>query len=301
MPRRITIKRTIYFYKIKFLDNHGNPVDPLPLFTFIDRLPFAYPGRYYKRVDQSLLSMHVDNLTDPISFQLGLTRMDALPMIDDRGTLNPLLLPTNTSGLYEPFHATLFSNNILGAEYNYFGPRIGNLVLYLKDKLNHSVRDVVLINLVRPDLYTLLNNLSEIKVFTLEIPRQNVGITGELHSNLQSGFENMAACSDADNIQVRICNTSNRDPDIQLPFKDRLAEFVMHRRNEIKNLRLKAREFESEVFKDYNLLDYFMYSKKEVIKEEAAGRHVQSQDMYRAIQDAYNEFIDEINRILDVT
>lgn len=61
-----------------------------------------------------------------------------MPLVEEAGGLNGLNLTTN-QGLYEPIHLQVFANNIIGVEFNFYGPRPSRLGSYLRQAIGDQL------------------------------------------------------------------------------------------------------------------------------------------------------------------
>lgn len=53
--------------------------------------------------------------------------------MEQAGALSDLRIPTH-AGLAETIHIVVFPDNIVGADFNFFGPRLSRFSRYLKEK-----------------------------------------------------------------------------------------------------------------------------------------------------------------------
>lgn len=290
-----TAEKKIYFYKI-FMKKGNNSVNCDQVFSKIGSLPFTNEGRYFELKNENCHSTYVDSIASTLRANIGVIRRKDLPMKEQNGVTSLLDLPIDV-GLYEPTHFVIFPNNVLGTEYNYYGPRISCLKDYITHKVPDLVDEVELIPLMKHDFMEQLSKIGEIKLFRLKVHVDNIVLTGLLNKSLQSALENMRTISgDADYIEVVL----NSRYDIQLSFLDKLAYWL--RRSEVKDnvsiLQLRARNEETMKIETFDLLQEYMLSVKQVIKRDKIHRSVDKNSMYNAIEESYEELRPEILSII---
>ena len=140
------ISRNIYFFKVeikKFLNNTflsvKNPQDVCrKIYDDINALPyninFEAPTKYLKTYDDNVLYLEIDTKdimnSKIINGQFGISRRNALPLIEDKGNFTELIIPP-TAGVAEITHFVHFvEDNLMGIEFNFYGPRFSRLSFY---------------------------------------------------------------------------------------------------------------------------------------------------------------------------
>ena len=133
-----TIPRDIHFYRVDIgNDPSGKPLlfDPIPVFEYINKLAWndaKKENRYFDR-DGKVLGCWIHSTKIPCKITLGSIRRADLPQIETQGELSPLEIP-DKSGLVEQTHIVFLGDNIVGCDYNFYGPRIARLPFYLSGK-----------------------------------------------------------------------------------------------------------------------------------------------------------------------
>ena len=136
-----TVQRKIYFYRwqqIRQLDE-AQVFDPATAANLIADLPFAGRERYLELEDGNDVCVWPSQLpTGRVVMQVGVVRRYGLPQLEEDGTVSALAL-TERQGLLESTHAVFFPNGIVGAEFNFFGPRLSRLSGYMQEKLGLQI------------------------------------------------------------------------------------------------------------------------------------------------------------------
>lgn len=294
-----TIDRKIYFYKMEIKKN-GHVVQPEPIFSTINQMSFNETGRYLKLNNGNMWSMYVDSIKSPLKARIGTIRKKGLPMMERHGQTSPLTIPSD-AGLYEPMHFMIFPNNVVGFEYNFYGPRPGSIKYYLPKKVSNLVDEVELIPLMRKDVHKLLSRIGEVRVFRLKIHRDMGELLRELDDNLPDAIEAAKRASDAEYIEIVFRSKKYSRHGINIPFLNRLASWLSRSdvRAAVDTLKIRARDEITESIEEFDLLQEYLLSVKQVVKQDEIHRSVNTNAMYAAIQEAYTELRSEIIRIID--
>ena len=168
MPNAPTIERRIHFYRSSVGSNpDGSPIpfDPLPALAAINQLSFAdvLRGRYLVDQDGDALCAWPGTARNETTLKFCQVRRTDLPQVEQAGHVSDLPIGV-TAGLLETVHVVFFPNNIVGAEFNFYGPRLSRLENYLHFKSNGAVPFATFYPLVRGDAAQQLNQLQEIRV-----------------------------------------------------------------------------------------------------------------------------------------
>jgi len=294
-----TIDRKIYFYRIE-LKKNGQTVSLEPIFSTINQMPFDKNGRYLQLSDGNMWSICIDSINSPLKVRIGTIRKKGLPMMERHGQTSPLTIPPD-AGLYEPMHFIVFPNNVVGFEYNFYGPRPGSLKYYLPKKLPNLVDEVELVPLTRRDVHDLLSRIGEVRVFRLKIHRDMGELLKELDDNLPDAIEAAKHASDAEYIEIVFRSKKYSRHGINIPFLNRLASWLSRSevRAAVDTLKIRARDEITQSVEEFDLLQEYLLSVKQVLKQDDIHRSVNTNAMYSAIQEAYNELSPEINRIIN--
>jgi hypothetical protein len=135
------VERKIHFYRVDAgNDEAGRPIpyDPTDALLALRGLNYQQLGDgspYLDTTDGNALSCWVDRIDPPQRARYVRIRRNGLPSLLQSGTLGPLGIPAD-SGLAEEIHVTFFPDNIVGSDFNFYGPRASTLAYYLREKAN---------------------------------------------------------------------------------------------------------------------------------------------------------------------
>ena len=293
------IERKIYFYKIEFKKD-GQTTRPQPIFSNIDSLPFDENGRYFLLDDGNMRSMYIDSTNFPLKARLGTIRKKGLPLMERKGETEPLTIPSD-AGLYEPMHFVIFPNDVIGFEYNFYGPRIGSLKSYIASKACDLVEEIELVPLIRHDIRELLSRIGEMRVFKLRVHRDMESYLRELDDNLPDALKALKQTTDAEYIEIVLKSKQYSRSSINVSFVNRLVNWLSRPevRVGVEDLKIRARDEITGSIEEFDLLQQYLLSVKQVVKQDDAHRSVNVNAMYAAINEAYSELRPEINRLIN--
>ena len=173
-----TLERKIHFFRVDVgIDAGGAPVplDIKPICDHLSGLAYEEGQRYVDVGEGNVACAWVDRNTSPYRLRLATIRRTSLPMVEDGGTLTALDL-TTAQGLYEPVHICMFLNNIVGIEFNFYGPRPSRLPSYLANAATEVCpANIQLHPLLRQDVTEQLDRINRLRLFDLAVRPSWVG------------------------------------------------------------------------------------------------------------------------------
>ena len=121
-----TVERKIHFFRVDAgLDGSGKPLvfDPTTALKNIERLSFdeTSSSRYSLDEDGNALCVWPEITKERIALRFAQVRRVGLPQLERGGAVTDLNV-ADDEGLLESIHAVFFENNIVGAEFNFYGP-----------------------------------------------------------------------------------------------------------------------------------------------------------------------------------
>ncbi len=295
--RRPTVERKIYFYRVDSgLDDAGRPLlyDPVPALSHVSTLPFTSAGRYWE-LDETVTCCVIDHLESPQRLRLINVRRSGLPQIEDGGSFSPLQLP-RTSGLAETTHVVLFPGNIVGVEFNFYGPRAGRLGAYLGVKAAGHGPPISLQPLLRHDVATQLAQLADVRVLDLKIHASYASVVEQASQDLGNAFAAAARAGEAEIVELvlrprpysrgslarRILSTV-RTLGAREDLRENALRFVVRGRNG-----------QTSSIEEVDVLRDQLISVKQIVRQDGRYRTLESESAYGAIEAAYEELSNEI-------
>ena len=178
------------------------PFDPTDALRHINQLGFSAEGRYLDNGDTTLCCW-VHRTGPPQQFRLGHIRRTGLPLVEDRGRLADLEIPDN-SGLVEVTHIVVFEDNIIGADFNFYGPRVGRLGQYLRAKCLGLCGPVAFEPLLRRDVEAALRRLRSVRLFHLKIRSSYAPSMAKVNEDLAATFEAASRVGGVEEVELTL-------------------------------------------------------------------------------------------------
>ena len=201
---RNDVERRIHFYRADCgADKSGKriPFTPDAALEYIDGLDFASfaasGGRYYDE-EENVYCSWVESTT---RVQFAVIRRDALPTIEEKGIRKALNLSA-TAGLVEAIHVRIFPDNIVGFDFNFYGPRLSRFGRYLNAVASGHCDPVVFEPLLRQDISSDLQDGKELHMFSLRIRRSEVDVVKAIDKSLGNAYAAIMGLTAAEELEV---------------------------------------------------------------------------------------------------
>lgn len=286
-------ERSIHFFRADAgLGTAGQPVplDVEPILKLIDSLAFREDERYVALDDGNVLSCVVDSTYARPRLQLATVRRTDLPTVESAGALSALALGTG-QGLYEATHVIFFSNNVVGVEFNFYGPRPSRVSWYMSKATKGKSPTFTLDPLLRQDVLEQLNRLERLRVLTLAIRPSYATVVEEADQNLAGAFRAAERAGQSQLVKL----TLSPEPYQKGWLANGLLTTI--RRLAIRSdLRENARKFEvrglngqTSSMEEVDVLRDQLIVRKRIVKLDSHSRAVNDEAAYRAIEEAYAE------------
>jgi hypothetical protein len=302
-PRRAArprVTRKIYFFRADVgSDDAGQPLpyDPQPALDHIRQLPFrsGADGNYWDGPEDSVTCCWVDNDQAPRRLRLGDIRRRYLPRVEDAGVLTDLQIP-RTSGIAEEIHVIFFPENIVGSEFNFYGPRMSRLRRYLAAKTADIAVVPYFEALLRRDVLEKLNNLEDVRLFQLKIRRSWIDTVTQADRDLGAAFDAAARAGQAEEVEIVLKSQAySRNPIASrlLRTAGRLLRSDQAT-NEASRFIVRGQNQETGRVDTLDLLSDKLISSQQIVLANARTRTLDSNSTYAAIRRAYDELNEEL-------
>jgi hypothetical protein len=287
-----TLTRGIYFYRaipLRTPTGAPGPFKPAEAFKKLAALKFEDGTRYQKFPDGGSLCCWPDHGSAPQCGRLARIRHDDFPQVEVLGQLSPVPIPRN-AGLAEQTHFVFFPNDIVGVEFNFYGPRPSRLASYFNEKTPDEMA-FVLEPLLRGDIAQQLRSLTDVRLLSIRTHSAGAEVIKELDKDIGSALDALAKVKGAETIDLVLRPRSrNLRLDRGLLGFARKVFSSADARAQVDRLSLRGMSELSGKVEDVDVLSDFMVSKKQVLRQDTHTRAVQSKSTYSAIREAYVEF-----------
>jgi hypothetical protein len=295
---RIQVERKIYFYRADAgSDAAGSRLqfNPTPVLRHLERLPFANDGRYWDTGDRHDTCCWIDSVIPRGRVRFGNVRRSGLPQVERRGEIESLEIPV-AAGLLEKVHVVFFPNQIVGSEFNFYGPRLPRLGRYFAAKASDVCPPVTFEPLLRQDVIEELDRLGDIRLLHLKIHASYASVIAQADQDLGSAFEAAARAGGAEELEIILRPRSHS----RQPLANRLLRTVKRLaryqdlRQETSRFIVKGFDEEAAQIDTVDILKDHLIARKRIILEDERTRALNSESAYAAIEQAYNELRDEL-------
>ena len=296
-----TLQRKIYFYRADIgTDEGGQPLDydPIPALDVIESLPFTNDihGRYEIDADGNALSVRRLQTVPNATLQFGRVRRNGLPQLEQAGNISDLVLATD-AGLLEAIHVVFFPNNIVGAEYNHFGPRVSRLGSFLHDKSGKAVPRATFRALLRRDAAKQLDRLSDLRVLELSVMPSYVDVVRQSHASLADALAaNGRVLENPKVLQVILKPQQESSTGFLANVIGGLKDLVSNGNVQegADRLQVHGKCHDTDRVETIDLLRDQLISTKAIVRMNPRSRALVPAAAFQAIREAYRDLLDEL-------
>lgn len=303
MARRRTrprpqVERKIYFYRVDAGRDYAGrsvPFNPAPVLAHLNQLPFTDGGRYWNSGDGHETCCWIDVESTRGCLRLANVRRSGLPQIERRGTISPLGIPS-AAGLVEQVHVVFFPHNIVGSEFNFYGPRLSRLGRYIEVKANGICPSVTFEPLLRQDVMEQIERLADIRLLNLKIHASYASVISQADQDLGSAFEAAARAGQAEELEIILRPRSHSRETLAQGLLQTVRRLTQRQdlREESSRFIVKGLDEDTERVEIIDILKDQLISRKRIILEDERTRALNSESAYAAIEQAYTELRDEL-------
>lgn len=298
-----TVERKVYFYRAERQSMDGEtwePLDPKEVCRHLAPIECGSDNWYLDVGDGRDLCLWDQSDARGVRLRLGVKRKQGLPFLEERGIASPLDI-SEVQGILEPTHVVLFDDGLVGAEFNFHGPRISNLESYLERRAGMSrLRFQLLLN---DDATEQLSHIKELRLVHLRIHRSRLDVLGELNESLDGAFSATMSQFDIPTAEIILRTEPHKRDWLSRTLLNPLKNLVKNpeSRTALDLLQVRGLDDRSDHVELFDLLKDRLVSTRRVVKQQERYRTVDSDDMYRQIVVARNELGDSLTTAMGVT
>jgi hypothetical protein len=299
------VVKKVYFFRVdvgKTDEGKLAQFDPKPVLKALSKLSFKDGERYVDNGDGNSTCAWVDNATSEPRMRLAIIRKTELPQYEVGGELDDLELPEN-GGLAEPMHMVFFPNNVVGAEFNFYGPRATRLPWYLKRALPEEAKTIGRIEfLTRQDVLGQLAQFETIRTVSLTArPAYATTLETEI-GDLAAALEAAANIGGSETISLSLSVGRSRTGKLQNLLsgikslvKKKKIPIELVSKFDVSGLNAETGRVES-----IDLLQDYLVAEERMLKVDAKMRALDRESVYGGIRAAHARLKSEIASALAV-
>lgn len=284
------IERKVYFYRWRTTGQP--PFDPQEAARLIAELEFTVDGRYQELEDDELLCVWPARRSQYVRLQLGVVRKTGLPHIEQSGAVSPLNIRPN-QGLVEQTHVVFFPNRIVGAEFNFYGPRVARFTEYLRQKFQNDLPRVNFEPLLRRDVQEQIQHFRDIRVLQLRVHREYLDLLSGAEASLPEALRRTEAYLGAATVELVLRPQKfSRGGLAQFQRAVDLVRTLVRNprtREGVEVFKVRAEDDRTGKPEWFDLLKDHLIATRRVARQDDQHRAVNSASMYREIQRAYEQ------------
>ena len=286
------VTRKVHFYRVgPKTPTHA----PLDVRAILEEVQVATAdGDIYVPHGEHQLCGWIDRTAPNQQMRLAVIRRHDLPLIDrGHGLLRALDL-AEEEGIADSIHVVFFPDRIVGAEFNFYGPRMTALATYLADKAPNCP-SIEFRHLIRRDFDETLRRLGTIRLIDLRIRTSYVPTLNEVDASLADAIRSASELGDMHEVEL-ILRPKARDREWHIGERARETLRRLLQREDVtegvKKLRIEGDDDGQTIVVDL-LEDHVLYE-REMMKVDHRTRAVSRHSAYREIHTAYTENYQEL-------
>jgi hypothetical protein len=293
-------QRKIYFCKAQHLTNpQASPaLDSVALIQALNQLPGTadfYLEEGDQAGDQQLCAV-VDKQTAPQRVRFYRVRRSDLPETEAAGQFRALQLGAQ-DGLAESIHMVFFDDDVVGAEYNHWGPRATIFGRFIRERCSQQIR---LRYLIQANVIEQILNLPEIRKLRIKVEPSAAAALGAEGSGLGELLDVGEFFERGRYVDLTLA----ANPEDQA-FTDRVKGVLRWLRQRDAIEQIDAFDVygktEDEELQSLSLFSDRVIVQKEIARESPRSRALDKDSAYAAVESAYRELQAEIRRGSTIT
>jgi len=294
--------RKIYFYRANVGRKesgklqHFNAPD---IFHQVKQRINAQENQIYMRMKGAphLISCHVEESAGPVKICLGKIRREGLPRQEQDGIVTDLPIPLD-AGLIEESHIIFFPNNIVGFEFNFYGPRISSMRRFLRYLFpdNELLKKLTFDHLLRDDPARRLSELEGLRLFRMRIDRSFADRIAQADESLAQAFKCSFEAADSEEVEIVLRSAPRSKSTLSSKLIDTIKQiFKMEGIYEnVRTLKVEGPDNQTGRMKPIDLLEDKLVTSRAVVQLDGRTRAVLSNSVYDAILEAESELHNDL-------
>ena len=297
------VERSLHFYRLYCgVDATGAPLlfDPTQALGVINSL--AGPNRYGGDPAEPLIGwVHPGGPGHRIEFAR--VRRDAMPRIERLGTQRDLILRAD-EGLLDATYVVMFADGLVGAVFNFYGPRVSALPAYLRLLARaHCPDELTMRPLLRHDAADRLDQLQDVKVVELSVRDSFIDAMRDDAPDLVGALAAARDASSARSVQLVLkperYKRNGRLRNDLLPALRRLA-----RRPDIRDgadaFRVSGTNLTDGHLDTIDVLSDKLVSAVQLVRQSARSRALLIPHVFEVVESVYADRADELRAAPDI-
>jgi len=296
------IERKVFFYRMNINEDDistGKNFNLDLLQSVLGPLRFDTKDRYLSCGNSKSICLWDESLDGQIKIKIGDIRHAGLPNIEQKGEISPLEMSDDQS-LCEITHVVFFDNNIVGAEFNFYGARISQLSNYFKKKCP-TLAKIKFFPLLNKDIQNQIDHLKDVSFLQMRMHKDYFHLLEKAEKSLADAFTAISDSVDAPVLDVILRQTPRSKKSLGQKVLNFLKNFVGGSSvqtilESMDTFKVKGVNDITNKIENFDFLKDKFISKRKVIKLEKRNRGVVSSSMFNEICDAYDELKDSLEK-----
>jgi hypothetical protein len=299
-----TIKRKVFFYRVRMRPVGGETptFDPEAVYGAVQALN-AGADRYHRLEDGHAVRVAPTRVGSRVGFSMGMVRNSGLPRLESLldGSVRPLAL-ADDSGLVEETHVILLEGGIIGAEFNFYGPRVGRLVNFLQAKCPTLPRFTAEM-LLNQDAAEEVRRLRDVRLVELRLGRSYVDLLQQAEQSLPDSLDAMLENVGGRRLEIVLKPEKGRGKTLSeraLGWVRGIAGLPRTKEG-AEHFKVRGMDELTDRVETFDLLRDKLVSSRQVVRQDSRHRGVDPDSMFDEIGRAFEENRPLIERAVGVS
>ena len=300
------VERKIYFYRADIGATESGEAlafDPTPALAAIGGL-VATPDWYDEEGDGNAVCLLPagERALYPVARFCRVRRV-GLPQLERAGQVEDMDLAED-QGLLESIHVVFLPDNVIGAEYNHYGPRVSRLGNHLHVKSGGAVPRARINPILRRDVADQLDGLVDLHSLEINVLPPTAEIVRQAHGPLGNALRSLASISGSPGSIHLIYRPTPTTEATFLTALGPVLKLLMQNTNFLggaKKLKVEGRRPGARKLDLIDLLKDEITSQKQMILLNPRGRALNSEEAFQIIIDTYEELREDIQESPNVS